>query len=499
MFSISKQRLFLGTPPHLVALGLFFVYSLAMTTGTVMGLNVALPVIIQELDTTVTMASWIQVMYFLALAGGTFALGRVSNVFNKKKLIIIGVLADIPLMLLVFFTDSIVLFIISRFFSPLFRVFPWLNLQVIGIGGFPEHQRGRVIGISAAVQGLGMVIAPALTGWVTEAFGWRWLFMGTAWAFVPIAILMVLMLSDEESAQPKQKISVTDFDLPGTALMMIGVMSLLMGLQFSAGGSGLTSSILLGGIGIASIVAFIYVETRAVNPIIILSLFKVRGIALASSQAVVIGLASGAFMLVLPFLLINGYGWSMAFVGTMMVFMNIARPVSAPVAGWLSDRFGSSKVIFGGTVIAIIGQLILATLDADPTIRVVIGCLMLWGLGHGAIQPSNLRQLFKFFPKSQLHMAPSTSLTFTTLGSTSGQAIAAVILENSGVRSVSSVAGISSGSSRVIDDVALMLIGISVLFGLAMVVTQIVPRVFLADTPDIQSDDSPKVTSTSLE
>ena len=240
-------------------------------------------------------------------------------------------------------------------------------------------------------------------------------------------------------------------------------------------------------------------ETRAVNPIIILSLFKVRGIALASSQAVVIGLASGAFMLVLPFLLINGYGWSMAFVGTMMVFMNIARPVSAPVAGWLSDRFGSSKVIFGGTVIAIIGQLILATLDADPTIRVVIGCLMLWGLGHGAIQPSNLRQLFKFFPKSQLHMAPSTSLTFTTLGSTSGQAIAAVILENSGVRSVSSVAGISSGSSRVIDDVALMLIGISVLFGLAMVVTQIVPRVFLADTPDIQSDDSPKVTSTSLE
>ena len=62
MFSVSKQRLFLGTPPHLVALGLFFVYSLAMTTGTVMGLNVALPVIIQELDTTVTIASWIQVL-----------------------------------------------------------------------------------------------------------------------------------------------------------------------------------------------------------------------------------------------------------------------------------------------------------------------------------------------------------------------------------------------------------------------------------------------------
>ena len=146
-------------PLHVRALVLFIVHQTTMGVGTVSGLTLVVPTIVEEFDTNVTTAAWLQLAYFLALAGGTFALGQTTTLLDKRKLIVLGNAGDVLVMIIAFYTNSILILIITRFFSAFFRIYPWLILQVMGVGGFPPHQRGKVLGLSGAMMGMGILIS----------------------------------------------------------------------------------------------------------------------------------------------------------------------------------------------------------------------------------------------------------------------------------------------------------------------------------------------------
>jgi len=440
-----------------------------MTLLTTNGLQLALPTIMKDFDVQVTTVIWIMIAYSVALSGGTLALGAITTYFDRRTLVVIGLVVDVVLMMITFFTGNIYVFIVCRFFSALFRVFPWLVLQVEGIGGFPVEQRGRAVGYTTLAQGLGLMISLPLTGFFTDVIGWRWLFVASSVAFlamVPMVYAMIPKLPPvAETEGPKKQ-----FDFAGTVLMMTGLVTLITSLQLFARGLGAGNQvIILGIVAVTTLAAFVWVELHARTPVLDFTLFKSPQVLLAASQAIFVGFGIGSFLVLLPFLFQEGIGWTAAYASGVLFFQNLTRPVAGPVSGRLADRFGSFAVLFPAVIISVIGQVILALVGTSPAVALVVGALIFWGTGQAVLQTVNLRQVFTALPHDRLHLAPSINLVLSTLGTITGQAIGSLVVQRSqGQTADDLVTGISHA-----------ILAITVFFFVGMLMTQMLPRLLL--------------------
>lgn len=458
-----------GVPIHIRALWLYMLHIFLMTLLTTNGLQLALPTIMKDFNVPVTTVIWIMIAYSVALSGGTLALGAVTTYFDRRTLVVIGLVVDVVVMMITFFTGNIYVFIVCRFFSALFRVFPWLVLQVVGIGGFPVEQRGRAVGYTTLAQGLGLMISLPLTGFFTDVIGWRWLFVASSVAFlamVPMVYAMIPKLPPvPETEGPKKQ-----FDFAGTVLMMTGLITLITSLQLFARGLGAGSQvIILGVVAGTTLAAFVWVELHARTPVLDFTLFKSPQVLLAASQAVFVGFGIGSFLVLLPFLFQEGIGWTAGYASGVLFFQNLSRPVAGPVSGRLADRFGSFAVLFPAVIISVIGQVILAFVGTSPAVALVVGALIFWGTGQAVLQTVNLRQVFTALPHDRLHLAPSINLVLSTLGTITGQAIGSLVVQRSDGRTPDDlVTGISHA-----------ILAITVFFFVGMLVTQMLPRLLL--------------------
>lgn len=458
-------------PMYRRALILYLAYTFIMSVGTVNGLQIALPRIMKDFDVSVTTAAWVGMAYFVALAGGTLALSGLTKIYDGRKLVIFGLLADVVVMVITFFTQDMYVFIICRFLSALARVFPWLVLQVQGIGGFPPAERGKAVGYNMIAQGLGLMLALPLTGLVVDAVGWRWMFMGSSVLFlamVPLVFATIPPLPPERD----EKTRLSDFDFLGSGLMMLGTISLITSLQLFA--RGLASGALIPGLallGVGALAGFVWVELHSKAPVLQFSLFRDPGVLMASSQAVLMGSITGIFLLLLPFLFIDGFGWTAAYASNILLFQNITRPLAGPVGGRLADRYGTGSVILPAAAVSVVGQIGLALLGASPAAIVVAGVVLLWGTGLALMQTANLSQIYSALPQHQLHLAPSLNLVVTTFGTTVGQATGSLLVER--------IAGASDDAVAFQDGVSIAIVVVTVIFSIGIVFTQMLPRLVL--------------------
>ena len=461
------------------------VHQTTMHLGTVASINVALPAMMEEFQVDVATAVWVQLAYSVALAGGTIPLGQLNALFGRRTLILAGQVADCGLMLLTFFAGTIYVVIAARFLSALVRTWPWLYLQVMSVGDYPPEQRGKVLGVTRLAHGAAIVISVPLTGWVTDHWGWRWLFVGTAVILAALTVAVWRLLpADAAAAEAEQPFELSRLDLPGSALMMVAAVGIVMSLQSFVKGQASALGVALGLVGLAALVAFFRVERRARTPILYLPLFRVRDIFVSSVQAVFLGFVNGAVLLLLPLLFIKGYGWTAAYAGGVLFFINLARPPSGLLAGWLADRYGSWRVIAPAALSILVGQLIAASLGLDPPLGLLVCSLLLMGLGEGLATTANLRQIFSAMPRAYLHLAPSTNIVLILVGATLGQAFVAAALELAGT---SSAAG--AANTALVSVASTVLVITSALFAAGMLLAQLVPAVVPALTrPSLEED-----------
>jgi MFS family permease len=457
-------------PLHVRALLLFLAFRFVMGVGTVAGLNLVLPEMVDEFDTTLTLMTWMQLAYSLALVSGTFALGQTTALLDKRKLVVIALLADTALMVFSFYTHNIYLFIGARFLSALVRIYPWLILQVMGIGGFPAEQRGKILGIVGFMMGMGILLSVPVTGFVSAQWGWRWLFMGSGVLFAMLSVAVWFIIPTQPRPSDLPKVSFAQFDVPGSVLMMVAVVGILTALQAFVRGFEPFVGIATGGTGLLALGLFVWVERKTATPVVQFSIFKLRGVLTGATQAGLLGWVSGSTQLIIPLLFIVGYGWSVAHAAAVLFFLNILQPVAGLLSGWLSDKYGSSRIIAGAAVVGVMGQTVAATMNASPPVQLVVFALVLMGMGQAFMQVANQRQLFTSFPRHLLHLAPSSSLVLMTFGSTSGQALVAALLDT-GREPVEGLADLGLVSA-----VRVALVIVTVVFALGIVISASLPR-----------------------
>ncbi len=404
--------------------GMLLAMFTAMLSSTIVA-N-ALPTIVRDLDGSQRQYTWVVTATLLASTATTPIWGKLADLVSKKLLVQLAV---------TIFTVGSVL---AGFSSSMETLIAWRAFQGIGLGGLQAlvmivvaamispRERGRYTGPIAAVMSVAPVAGPLIGGVIVDsALGWRWCFFVGA----PLAVIsLVLVQRTLNLPVVKRPVSI---DYLGAALLVGGVSDLLIwvtlaGDQFAWGS---TTSLLLGGLGVALIAGFVVAETRATEPIVPLRLFRDRTTTLATLASVAVGVAlfGGSVFLGQYFQIARGYSPTAA--GLLSLPMILGSMVSSIGTGLLITRTGRWKAyIVGGAVLMTVGFALLATLDHDTPMLLIFGYLLLLGLGMGATMQNLVLAVQNSVAQRDLGSASATVTFFRSLGGTVGVSVLGVVL-----------------------------------------------------------------------
>lgn len=410
-----------------LALSLFLVSLDQTVVGT------AMPEVIAELN-GFELYAWVATMYLLAQTVALPLAGKLGDRLGRKWLAIGGV----------------VLFVAASAFCGVADSMPWLivgrGLQGAGAGVimatvftlvadiFPDlRERARYQGMLFAVFALSSVIGPLLGGWITDNFGWRWIF----YINLPLGLLSLLVLPRVlPQSAPKPH---TRMDYWGALSISLAIIGLLLGVELVANGHAWRSPEVVGcwlvaGVALA---VFIPIERRAPDPVIPFSLFQNRTVSATILLMFFFGMVMFGLLLYTPLFMQAVLGLSASGSGVLMLPMSFAMPVVGIIVGQMVAKLGVLRpFMVGGTALMAIGLAFLTTVHAQTPPWLLASILFVIAVGMGAIFPVANLLVQTASPPPLIGVATSTLQFLRLIGSTIGTAIVGSVITQSYITGV---------------------------------------------------------------
>lgn len=381
-----------------------------MTSSTLL---IALPSIAKDLSAPMTLVVWIIMSYMLAITVLVPAIGRIADMIGRKRLYVGGFALFTLTSLFAGMVHNGWQLLMVRVAQSIGGSLIIANSTAIVSDAFPKSELGKALGVNTMVIAVGFALGPVVGGFVTVAFGWRWVFylnvplgvVGTLWAWAQIRETAIL---------PKGQ----RFDLAGSLLFIVGLFLLLMALSFG-GLNGWGSPMVLGGVAgaIALLALFVIVELRSAQPLFDLRLFKSRLLAFAYTSNFLNGVARGALTFLLIFYLQGLRSMDPLTAGLYLTPFALAMMLSAPLSGALSDRYGSRGLSTIGLGLSAIGLLGLTWMRADTSLGEIVLWQVVMGIGSGVFNSPNTNAIMGAVPVERRGIAAGTRTMMNNAGS----------------------------------------------------------------------------------
>ncbi|MEU6803505.1 MDR family MFS transporter [Streptomyces neyagawaensis] len=418
---------------RVVLFALMIAMLLAMLDNMIVG--TAMPTIVGDLG-GLSHLSWVVTAYTLATAASTPIWGKLGDLYGRKSV----------------FLTSIVIFLIGSALSGMAQDMDQLigfrALQGLGAGGLmvgvmaiigdliPPRERGKYQGMMAGVMALAMIAGPLVGGTITDHWGWRWSFyINLPLGVVALAAISVVLHLPKPSREAR---SARSIDYLGAALLTVGITAIVLvttwgGTEYAWGSAVIME---LTAIGVAALVGFLFVETKAAEPVMPLHIFRSRNFTLMSLIGFITGFVMFGAVLFLPLYQQSVQGASATNSGLLLLPMLGAMLAVSMVAGRVTTGSGRYKVFpLVGSVLMITGLFLLAQMDTG-TSRVTSGVFMaVLGAGMGCLMQITMLVAQNSVEMKDMGVASSTTTLSRTLGSSFGVAIMGALF-NSRVQDV---------------------------------------------------------------
>jgi EmrB/QacA subfamily drug resistance transporter len=386
----------------------------------------ALPTMQHDLHTTETGITWLLTAYLLSASVGTAILGRLGDMYGKERLLLVTLLILAAGTLLAAVSSSLGVIILARFIQGASGgIFP-LAFGIVR-DEFPREKVAGSIGLLSAILGVGAGVGIVLSGVIVEHLDYHWLF------WIPLVATLIAAVATWRFI-PESPVR-----LPGrinwlaAALMTIGISTVLLAIsETSTWGWGSSRTLGLLAVGVAFSIAWIVVEARSPNPLIDMTMMRIRGVWTTNLSAFLLGAGMYASFIVFPQIAQLpkstgfGFGASVVVSGLYLLPSTVGMMILGLYAGRISQRFGSRAALLAGTAFTTAAFTLLTIAHSHPYDLLISAALLGVGIGLAFAALGNL--IIQAVPSHQTGVASGMNTVMRTLGGALGGQLSATFI-----------------------------------------------------------------------
>jgi MFS transporter, DHA2 family, multidrug resistance protein len=342
--------------------------------------NVALPDMMGNLGASLDEIAWVSTGYILASVIVIPLTGFLGDLFGRKR----------------YFVGSIVIFTLSSFFcgasGSLGALIFWRIVQGVGGGAlmtvsqavlfesFPTEEAGTAMALFGLGVMVGPTIGPTLGGWLTDNYGWPWIF----YVNIPVGILAAVMIAGYVHDPAYQK-KPRRIDYTGIGLLAVSVGALQYVLEHGERDDWFASHFILAltVIGLVGGVALVWRELTVDHPVVDFRVLRHRQMWVGTVLGVVMGIGLYAMSFTLPVFLQGNLHMTAEQTGLVLLPGAIATAISMAVVGRLTNRIDPRLLIAAGALIFATAAWKLSLMTAESGSTDFFWPLILRGAGLG--------------------------------------------------------------------------------------------------------------------
>jgi MFS family permease len=416
----------------------------------------AIPDIIEEFDISYNTSSWILSAYLIAGAVATPLGGKLSDIYGRKKMVMIILIIYIIGITLGGISSNITFLIVARVIQGIgISMFP-IAFGIIR-DQFPIDKLAIGVGVFSSMFAAGSVVGLALGANIIENFGWRTTFFSIVFVAIGLWFIIRRYIDDRQESvnmidSPEQlytptsvenKINVpneetTDektkknIDMKGTVTLAVTVISLLMALSYSQTNNiGSYQIAIFLCVGIASLVLFVIVEKKSKSPLVNFQLMTNKTILSANIILVIAFLSMFTIFQTIPVLVRSpqpfGFGESVISTANIQLPFMIVFLLFAPSSGFIVSKLGNIKPTIIGSIVSALGfsSLFLFHSNAilvSTNLAIIAGGLSLMQVGGFDI-------VLQSTPRKFSGISLGMTVLFNLVGGSVGPAVAGIYMQ----------------------------------------------------------------------
>jgi EmrB/QacA subfamily drug resistance transporter len=313
-------------------------------------LNIALPSIKSDLDFSQQSLQWVVNGYILTYGGFLLLGGRAADLLGRRNVLVTGLVVFAGSSLIGGLAHSGSLLVGARFAQGLgAAMLSPAALSTLTTTFRSSRDRHAALGAWAAVSGLGGAAGVLFGGLLTEGPGWRWvLFVNVPFSAIALVGAFLLLRKERRSSAP-----LANFDAVGAFLVTGGMLLLVYALVKAPDvGWGATRTIIELAVAALTLTAFVANELRVANPLVPMSILKVKGVAAADATQMVALAGFFPMFFFLTLYMQSVLHYSPIQTGTAYLPLTGGVIIAAGIASQLFSRIGTKPVIVAGALIA---------------------------------------------------------------------------------------------------------------------------------------------------
>jgi EmrB/QacA subfamily drug resistance transporter len=388
--------------------------------------NVALPTIQSDLQTSLADLQWVVDAYTLPFAALLLTAGTLGDRYGRKRMFLVGLVGFTLGSALCGFAPNLGWLIAGRILQGAGGAALSPGSLSLLAAAFPDNrERTQAIGIWAGISGLALAAGPLIGGLLIQISSWPAIFFVN----LPIGVLAFVfgwrMLAESRNPDARR------VDVPGQALVIAGLAALTYALiegESQGWASPLILSLFIG--AAALLVAFLIVEARVREPLLPLQLFKSVTFSAANAGAILLGFAllGTVFFISQYFQSVQGYS---AFgSGLRTLPSTVGTFVMAPLAGQLAARFGPYVPITLGALLSSVALLLFTRLDVSTSYASIWWNVGMFGIGIGLVISPLTAAVLSATPPNRAGLGSSMVNTSRQIGSVFGIALLGALVEH---------------------------------------------------------------------